>query len=301
MSLTSAELRALLYLLRAAEPPSPALHDYVAVCGVVEAVAHIRSGDAPSAVLAEIVRPDVDIARDLTALDTGTARLVTPHDQEWPRDRFDAMAVHDLGVPLALWVRGRSSLAELLGTAVTITGARAATEYGSFVAAELAADLARRGVTVVGGGAYGIEGCAHRGALAGDGATVVVMPCGIDQRFPREHGYLFESVVERGGLVVGEYPVGTVPARRRFYARNRLLAGLASATLLVEAGKRSKTLFTAQVASSLGRPVYGVPGPVTSALSGGVHELLRTGQATIATTAGHIDVPDGSPRPTSGA
>lgn len=136
------ELRARLHLLRFAEPPAPALHAYVAVHGPVETVTAIRAGTAPPAVLAEATRKDADITADLRAVDSGVARLVTPEDPEWPAGRLDALSRPGLSAPLGLWVRGQVPLDELVRSAVTITGARAATDYGRYVATDFSYGLA---------------------------------------------------------------------------------------------------------------------------------------------------------------
>lgn len=290
MSLDRSELRALLYIKRAAEPPAPAVHDFVATVGVVEAAAAIRAGTAPAAVAAEVDRPDADIGPDLEALDRGQVRLLTPEDAEWPNERFAALGAAGLAPPLGLWVRGTASLAALTASSVTVTGSRAATGYGTHVAAEFGFDFAAAGVTVVGGGGYGIEGAAHRGALIAERPTVVVLPCGVDRSYPAGHAVLLDNVAEQSGLLVGEYPIGAVPTRHRFVARNRLMAALGGATVVVEAGRRSGAANVARLSASLGRRVYGVPGPITSALSVGVHELLRDGPARLATAVADIDL-----------
>lgn len=288
MSLDRSELHALLYVKRAAEPPAPAVHDFVATVGVVEAAASIRAGTAPVAVVAEATRPAADIGPDLEALDRGGVGLLTPEDTEWPRERFAALEAAGSVAPLGLFVRGDASLAALTCSAVTIAGSRAATGYGCHVAGEFGFGFAEAGVTVVGGGSYGIKGTAHRGALTADKPTVVVLPCGVDRAYPAGHAALLENVVRHGGLLVSEYPVGAAPVRYRFAARTRLLAALGGATVVVEAGRRSGALHLVRTATSLGRRVYGVPGPITSAASAGVHELLRDGHARLATT--HTDV-----------
>lgn len=288
MSLDTSELQALLYVKRAAEPPAPAVHDFVATVGVVEAAASIRAGTAPAAVVAEVNRPDADIGPDLEVLDRGEVRLLTPEHIQWPRERFAALEASGLVAPLGLWVRGDASLAALTCSAVTFAGSRSATGYGIHVAGKFAFGFAEAGVTVVGGGSYGIEGAAHRGALVADEPTVVVLACGVDQAYPAGHTALLENVLKHGGLLISEYPVGAAPARWRFVARNRLLAALGGATVVVEAGRRSGARHIARTATSLGRRVYGVPGPITSSASVGVHELLRYGHARLITT--HADV-----------
>ncbi len=160
------------------------------------------------------------------------------------------------------------------------------------------------GVTVVSGAAYGIDGAAHRGALNADGPTIAVLGCGVDQPYPAGHGRLLDRIAE-SGLVVGEYPPGTHPARHRFLVRNRLIAALAAGVVVVEAGRRSGTRNTAATAAALGRLVMAVPGPVNSAMSVGCHDLLRTTETHLVTTAaevaeavGRVGV-DLSPRPES--
>jgi DNA processing protein len=271
-----------------AEPPARALHDYVVAHGPMEAVERIRDSSAPAPVLAEIIRFDPDITDDLHAIDSGLARLVTPGDDDWPSSQLNELGVRGLGAPLALWVRGQTSLAGLVRTAVTITGSRAATSYGAHVAADFSYNLARAAVTVVGGGAYGVEASAHRGALAGDGPTVVVLACGVDVAYPNGSTSLFDTIVSSGGLLVSEYPLGMHPTRERFVVRSRLLAALSTATVVVEAGVRSGALAVAKLANELHRQVYAVPGPITSAQSVGVLELLRTGQARAIGSVEHI-------------
>lgn len=284
-------LRARLFLLRAVEPPAPAVHHYVTVHGAIEAAARIRQGTAPPAVLAEITHPDPQIEDDLRVIDDGTMRLLTPEDDDWPTGRVNTMS--SLVAPLALWVRGHASLAKLTSTAITITGTRVASEYGHTVAADFSSNLAHAGVTIVGGGSFGVEEAAHRATLASDGTTVVVLPCGVDQNYPHAHAGLYNKVVEHGGLLVSEYPITAVPTRTRLHARCRLLAAFTSATVIVEAGWRSGALVTARAAHALGRRVYGVPGPINSANSTGIYELLRTGVVTAITSPEDIHYQEG--------
>ena len=181
--------------------------------------------------------------------------------------------------PARLFLRGGP--AELLARpAVAIVGARSCSSYGGHVARELARELAAAGVVVVSGLARGIDGEAHRGALAGGGITVAVLGCGIDRDYPRSHAGLARRIAEEG-LVVSEYPPGVEPAPWRFPARNRIIAGLARATVVVEARERSGALITADLALELGRDVFAVPGEITSALSAGTNDLLRQGAAPL--------------------
>ena len=186
----------------------------------------------------------------------------------------------DLAPPIALWVRGPGVLDELCEQAAAIVGARAATGYGLHMAGELGTGLATAGFTVVSGAAIGVDGAAHRGALAAAGPNVAVLACGIDRSYPAAHEALLERIAETG-LILSEYPPGSVPARHRFLVRNRLIAGLAAGTVVVEAGLRSGAQRTAADARSLGRPVMAVPGPVTSGRSAGCHRMIREGAVLV--------------------
>jgi DNA processing protein len=165
-------------------------------------------------------------------------------------------------------------------------GSRSATTYGVAVAGEIAAHLAAERVTVVSGAAFGIDQAAHRGALAGRGPTVAVLACGVDRAYPVAHRDLLTYIAETG-LVVSELPPGCAPTKHRFLARNRVIAALALGTVVVEAAVRSGALNTASWAALLNRTVMGVPGPVTSAPSEGVHELLR-GNAALVTRGSDV-------------
>jgi DNA processing protein len=202
----------------------------------------------------------------------------------WPRsDQLGAEARPargDLAPPIALWVRGPGALDELCDQAAAIVGARAATGYGAHVAGEFGAGLAAAGFTVVSGAAIGVDGAAHRGALAAGGPTVAVLACGIDRSYPAAHEALLDRIAATG-VVVSEYPPGSVPARHRFLVRNRLIAGLAGGTVVVEAGFRSGAQRTAADARALGRPVMAVPGPVTSGQSAGCHRMIREGAVLV--------------------
>jgi DNA processing protein len=182
--------------------------------------------------------------------------------------------------PARLWLRGEAADA-LLRPAVAIVGARSCSAYGSQVARSLARDLAGAGLVVVSGLARGIDAEAHRGALEGGGATVAVLGCGIDRDYPARHAELARRIVAAGGLVVSEYEAGVEPAPWRFPARNRIIAGLALATVVVEARERSGALITADFALELGREVFAVPGEITSGLAAGTNRLIRQGAAPL--------------------
>jgi DNA processing protein len=180
--------------------------------------------------------------------------------------------------PARLFLRGDAALLDR--PAVAIVGARSCSPYGAQVARTLARELAGAGVVVASGLARGIDGEAHRGALEAGGATLAVLGCGIDVDYPMRHANLARRIAETG-LVVSEYPPGTEPAPWRFPARNRILAGLALATVVVEARERSGALITADFALELGREVFAVPGEITAALSAGTNRLIRQGAAPL--------------------
>lgn len=215
------------------------------------------------------------VSSSLEAAARSEVRLVVPGDGDWPA------GVDDLGphAPLCLWVKGDPASLTLV-PAVAIVGARAATSYGEHVAMELSANLAGGGIPVVSGGAYGIDGAAHRAAIAAGGVTVALLAGGVDRPYPAGHAHLLQRVAAQGA-VVSEVPCGSPPTKWRFLQRNRLIAAASLATVVVEAGWRSGSLNTASHAMQLGREVGAVPGPITSAASAGSHRLLREGVACI--------------------
>jgi DNA processing protein len=217
-------------------------------------------------------------------------RFVIPSDDEWPRQLDGLAAVEPLqnrgGMPLGLWVKGPLRLDEL-ATSVAVVGSRSATSYGGDVAADLAAVVARAGHAVVSGAAFGIDQAAHRGALAAGGRSVAVLACGVDRAYPMAHKRLLDHLGAEGA-VVSEVPIGCSPTRLRFLARNRLIAALTRGTVVVEAAVRSGALNTANWASLCNRVLMGVPGPVTSAPSEGVHELLRAKDAALVTRGSDV-------------
>ena len=282
------EPQAWAYLSRVAEAPCAELAGLLLQAGPVEAAERIRRGDVGPALAQRTgARREVDCAAtDLETLHRRGGRLLTPDDDEWPHLAFASFAGIPLrdkpqGLPpLALWVMGPLRLDDIAGRAAAIVGTRVATAYGEYVAADLSAGLAEHDVAIVSGGAYGIDGAAHRAALAADGATVAVLAGGCDVLYPAGHSALLHRIATNG-LLVTEYPPGVRPARHRFLTRNRLVAAVAGSTVVVEAGLRSGAASTAAWARALGRVVCAVPGPVTSAASAGCHVLLRAGAELI--------------------
>src|SRR5580765_6234710 len=285
------DLLAHAYLSRVAEPASVPVWELVRQVGAIEAMRQIREGTVEEKVLAATAAraATADPGADLEAAERHGIRLVTPGSDEWPHiavgtlerallRRLSGPPPKERDVeptpPLALWVKGEGELASLGLRSAGVVGSRAATDYGARVASNLAGGLARCGVPVVSGGAYGIDAAAHRGALAADGMTVLVSAGGLDRPYPTGNASLFRQVAG-AGLLVSESPPGAAPQRHRFLSRNRLIAALSRGTVVVEAARRSGALNTAGHCRVLGLPVMAVPGPVSSAMSGGCHDLVR--------------------------
>ncbi len=285
-------LRAWAYLSRVAEPPCPELAALVQRVGPVEAADRIRRGLVDDYLARHTeARREIDrAAADLELLASRGGRLITPDCDEWPLLAFAAFgstrARPGGGPPMVLWALGPGRLDEVAHRAAALVGTRASTAYGEQIAADLAAGLVERDVAVVSGGAYGIDGAAHRAVLACDGTTTAVLAGGLDIPYPAGHSALLHRIGQLG-LLFTEYPPGVRPARHRFLTRNRLVAGVAGAAVVVEAGLRSGAANTAAWARALGRVVAAVPGPVTSSASAGCHALLRNG-AELVTRADDI-------------
>ncbi len=232
----------------------------------------------------------IEPARELDQATRLGLRFVIPGDEEWPQ-QLDGLAgldpLHERGgVPIGLWAKGPLGL-DQLERSVALVGSRASTTYGAAVAGEIGAVAALGRVAVVSGAAFGIDDAAHRGALGVDGLTVAVLACGADRVYPTAHRQLIDRIAETG-VVISEAAPGCAPQRIRFLARNRLIAALTRGTVVVEAATRSGALNTANWAGRLSRVVMGVPGPVTSVSSTGVHEQLRTGAMSLVTSGADV-------------
>jgi len=289
---------ALTLMTEPGEPTTGHLINLYGVTGTARIALGIEDGDNPDAAsTVETFRrklvPRVTSSTLQRALESTAelnATMLIPGDARWPD------GLHDLGAtqPLALWTRGNAALlAHAVARRVALVGARAATGYGEHVAMQLANDLAERGVAIVSGGAYGIDGMAHRATLAAGGNTIAVLAGGLDRLYPAGHTTLLERVAE-AGLLLSELPPGHAPTKFRFLQRGRLIAALSEATVVVEAGYRSGSLAIAEQARSLGRTVAAVPGPVTSAASAGTHRLIREHNARLVTNINdlHSLLPD---------
>jgi DNA processing protein len=280
-------------LSRIGEPGDPRLTDLVQELGGETVWGSLQQQAADRELGADLAEriAAADPVRELESAAARGIRFVVPGDVEWPssvEDLAHAPHLHERGgVPVGLWCRGSRRLDESVDHAVAVVGSRSATTYGGAVAGDIASVLARERWTVVSGAAFGIDQAAHRGALAARGPTVAVLACGVDRAYPSAHRNLIDYVADVG-LVVSEAAPGCAPTRIRFLARNRLIAAMARGTTVVEAAVRSGALNTASWAAGLGRSVMGVPGPVTSAPSAGVHQLIRTRDAVLVTSGEEV-------------
>jgi len=213
---------------------------------------------------------DADASRWAADVERSGVRVITAFDPEYP-----PLLLEIADPPFVLFASG--SLDRLRLPAVSVVGSREATRYGRDVAQRLGRELSAAGVTVVSGFARGVDAAAHEAALEGAGGTVAVLGCGVDVDYPREHRRLRERVEASGGLFLTEYPPGEEPRPQNFPIRNRIIAGLASGVVVVEASRRSGSLITARLANDFGRDVFAVPGSVFSDTSVGAHALLRDG------------------------
>ncbi len=291
-----AERRARVVMSKVAEPGDPDVCRLVRDHSAGELLGRLRSGrrvDSPK-VAAWAGRASTADYDDLArAADLVDARFVCPGDDEWPAALDDLVRLEGeagdrrVGAPFGLWVRGAVSASALASRCVAIVGSRASTAYGEHMASALAFDCSRHGITVVSGGAYGIDAAAHRAVLSRQSATVAVLAGGIDRLYPVGNTQLLTQVLD-SGLLVSEAAPGCAPTKSRFLVRNRIIAALSQGTVVVEAALRSGALNTARWARDLGRGVMGVPGPVTSVASGGVHELLRQPETLLVTDAPEI-------------
>jgi DNA processing protein len=275
-------------LSRLSEPGDVRLTALVAQLGATKVYELLRAEKDVAGVYTDVAfrLRGLDPQRELEQAESQGIRFVCPEDAEWPHAVSDLDGAEPLqqrgGAPLGLWVKGPLRLDEACRRAAAIVGSRSATTYGAAVATAVAGHLAEHGMTVVSGAAFGIDQAAHRGALAMRGPTVAVLACGVDRAYPSAHRNLLDYIADTG-LVVSELPPGSAPTKLRFLSRNRLIAALSQGTLVVEAAARSGALNTANWAVRLNRVLMGVPGPVTSAPSEGVHELIRTRGAALVT------------------
>ena len=203
---------------------------------------------------------------------------------------YPSMLAEIPGPPALLYVQG--DVTKLSAPQIAIVGSRKMTPLGGNIAKRFASDLVSAGITITSGLALGIDACAHQGVLQSDtlknaGSTIAVLGTGIDGRYPRSNQRIYREIVDMGGVLVSEYPMGTPPKPENFPRRNRIITGLSMATLVVEASEKSGSVISAKLAADQGRPVFAIPGCISSASSSGCHRLIREG-ATLVTEPSHI-------------
>jgi DNA processing protein len=244
------------------------------------AAERLRAGSAVRRVFEELIASRVNGQTSASTLRERAATAIACAGERgiaaipWSAAAYPAALATIVDPPFVLWTRGVADALER--PAVAMVGSRAASPYGLAVAEQLAADLAARGIVVVSGLARGVDSAAHRGALAGGGATVAVLGSGTDVIYPPEHASLAREI-ESTGLVLSELVPGTPPLPWFFPMRNRIISGLARAVVVIEAGEKSGSLITARLALDQGRDVLAVPGNVLSGRNRGAHALLRDG------------------------
>jgi len=264
---------------RVAEPGDPVAARLIRTHGPVAALQLAARGTEQSVQRFQPRLQVLDVERDLEVGAKFAARVVCPGDPEWPAGLDDLIAP-----PYCLWVRGLVDVGSACQRSVAVVGARSATAYGEMVATDLAAGLGERRFTIISGAAFGIDAAAHRGALATEATTIAVLAGGVERPYPSSHAALIARIVEVGA-VVSEVAPGSAPTKPRFLQRNRMIATMGRGTVVVEAGLRSGSLNTARTAAEHGRVVAAVPGPVTSMMSAGCHEAIRSGMALLVTDA----------------
>lgn len=285
----SDERTARIALSHLVEPGDRVLGASVALRGPVEALHRLASDADPVTEdeqgLLNRAQPRLGALQESDLELPDGIRAVTFGDPDW------IPGVGDLGTacPMVLYVKGKvGTLANWEDNpAVAFVGSRASTAYGNHVAQDLVSTLAEERFTIVSGGAYGIDGEAHRAALGVGGKTVAFLAGGVDHMYPNGHQQLGMRIAEHGALI-SEMPPGSAPTKWRFLARNRLVAAASQATVVVEAGSRSGTINTASHAHLLGRPLGAVPGPITSAASAGCHHLINEYDAKMITSAADV-------------
>ncbi|MGO2664186.1 DNA-processing protein DprA [Mycetocola reblochoni] len=285
------ERTARIILAAVSEPGDAVTGRRIRTVGATETGARASADEVPGGADADTwqrrLAPRIDavqMRRVLAETERHGIRVLIPGDADWP------LSVNALGdhAPVALWAKGDTSL--LTGPVwdrLTITGARASTGYGEHITTDLVQSAVSDARTVLSGGAYGIDGAAHRAALTFGGSTIAVLAGGLDRPYPAGHTELLGRVAD-DGLLVSELPPGAAPTKWRFLQRGRLLAALSGTVIIAEAGYRSGSLYTAARAMELGRPVGAIPGPLTSAASAGCHRLLRDELGSIIT--GYDDI-----------
>lgn len=299
---------ALLVLAHVIEPQDERMGAFIDKEGPIAAINAIRRGTIPKREIDGLQARlrEFSFAQAVRELDRSGSRLVFRDSPEWPTQLNDLGSVR----PFVLWVCGTPNLRLAAIRSVSIVGARDCTPYGTFIARDWSSRLSDQGWVIVSGGALGIDGAAHQGVLSVAGVTICVLASGVDVAYPRTHESLIANIADNG-LVISESPPGQQALRQRFLSRNRVIAALSRGTVVVEAGLRSGTTSTANFAIGLNRPLFAVPGAITSPMSAGCHQLIADGKAILAGDWGVIgamlgdhqlslDLPQIEMRPTDG-
>lgn len=285
--------RARLLISLTVEAGDPRLVEWLDRCDPTELWRAIERGrpDVPRPWVERSAEARRRVDETLARAERAGAHWVVPGTPGWPvgvEDLDHLPGIGDVaGAPVGLWVRGGGDPTTILAAPVGVVGARGCTTYGAECASDIAADCADRGHAVISGAAFGIDACAHRGALVAGGPTVAVTACGVDVDYPRAHAALLRRIAEEG-LVISEYAPGAEPQRHRFLVRNRLIAAISAGVVVVEAAARSGSLNTLHWADQLGRTTMVVPGPVTSQASVGTHRAVREGRAHLVTCGAEV-------------
>ena len=283
--MTSELSDAYLTLAHWCEPTDPVVVASLEKWDALQVVEQIKRG-----VIKNRIRPETahkianfSVSRERDYAHSIGANIVTRGDIGWPT-QLEKLNGDE---PWALWSLGSANFRLLSARSLSIVGTRACTTYGSGIARSWAAEFATEGLTVISGGAIGIDVAAHQGALDVEAPTICILAGGVESRYPRANEAVFGKILE-SGAIVSESPPREAPRRQRFLSRNRLIAGLSEASLIVEAANRSGTETTARRAHEMNRLVMGVPGSVHSPASEGVHELIRSGTALLVHSPGEV-------------
>lgn len=263
-------------LFAAIEPGSTIFAREVVTYGAREVIARIEAGHYKDHAKNNEKILATDGEAVLRACEKIDVNFLTPDSEDWPETLFELASP-----PIALTAKGDLTL--LKGKSLAIVGSRNPTNYGVRIAGDFSAGFVDRGWNIISGGAYGIDAAAHKGALIAEGGTVAVLAAGLDIIYPAGHAKLFSEIAETG-LLISEFAPGVHALPARFLTRNRLIAALSNATLVVEAAFRSGSLRTARDAAEMMRPVMAIPGPITSPLSEGCHRLIGERAAEIVTS-----------------
>ena len=270
---------ALLVLAHVVEPQDARMGAFIDAEGPIATIDAIRRGTIPKREVDGLQARlrEFSFARALRELERSSARLVFRDSPEWPTQLDDMKSIR----PFVLWVCGTPNLRLAAIRSISMVGARNCTPYGSFIARDWSARFSDQGWVIISGGALGVDGAAHQGVLSVSGITICVLASGVDVAYPRTHESLIANIAD-SGLVISESPPGQQALRQRFLSRNRIIAALSRGTVVVEAGTRSGTTSTANFANEFNRPLFAVPGPITSPMSAGCHQLISEGKAMLA-------------------